>query len=1053
MAPDKLPQDPTDNLDYQAEAKTYGFENEINPEIKRLEELKKSREEVLGKSRESLNLLKEDQSLRWRNVRSEIDLKTDPQNDDAQIPDYEGWSWVGEDENVENPVRHTLNGYLYANNIFFGGGSEGRVASDKVFAKAVELYDNSDDGITNLDSYFSQKHLDSDLGLKGYLGEASEFSKFDSVKGAIAGLLKLADENIGKKDEHKKYSDYLRSEFKKLSGKEYQKSEEKQLELLFKIKSPFEVIGRRNDWRIAFGKMEDLTDPTKDDALIDDYPGTGKDDADNSTRHNLSGYMYGAYLFNGGDRDGQKAADSVMDEAHKLFKNSDEGLFNAGTAFEDSHLKDNMGLGPYLKQAADYTNSEKVKGAIAGLLKYTEEMSEDESAEKSKKQFYNKYLHEQLDLISPEMDESAQFGILSGILSPDQLIKENTEKEAITLADQFLSLYQQHPDFKFNNKDILAFIENKVGEQTADEQLEFQEKLKVAANTEVMVFTHLRTTKHMVDLPSLFHQIKATNLQLKPKYLSDEEIQSLEDQNKALIDRFAKNFAISPIKPLEKRIEDRDLESLYNLEQESFQQLNLLSERLTEVNEIKAGKRKVEVNPATAAAVIPELLDPYESGWANAEDVSSNLGNFTGTLEVRSSSETETVKARTHEGKIFGSGLISGTEVTRTEEDAKIPAKKVENNIFVLVTYKGEKIWISEDYLFEKSASTPDLPSTPAPTEDPKSAQKIENPRQGFYGPSNMDITFNRLQSELETNPSGSSFDLFFNEAILPCRVSRQADGYHLDYGNNDVGQGKLPTFPNLQVLRDYIENGSFYQMLTFNLLKSKTVWERAGVKGFIDEALELKVTGPNKLYVELDWHRNQPFETGNAKVKLEVMKKGTIHYHIDKEYVGPNSENTRDGYAANFKQLVEQLHHAKDWSEKYEDNEDKEDFNAISNREKLMTDIADGRFYTQAAGIIGQHYDFNSWVNRGFATMRLNWDKSTANSDKQRSYYNPEFSVRLNPDNSYSFKLLNSTGPQNARVAYIGRANSLNEVFSKTAEIKAAPQNYLKTDQANLTI
>jgi hypothetical protein len=590
-SPEQAPAPTPDSLegqDYQG--RTFDFKNQINPEIERLEELKKSREErVHDKSRESLGLLKEDQSLRWRNIRASIDTKTDPRNDDAQIPDYEGWSWFGEDENVENSVRHGLNGYLYANNIFFGGGSEGRAASDKAFEKAVQLYDESDAGITNLDSYFSQKHLDSNFGLKGYLNDAAGYTKFDSVKGTIAGLLKLADENIPNKDQHKKYTDYLRAEFTKLSGKEYQKSEEKQLELLFKIKSPIEITGRRSDWRLAFGKMEDITDPTKDDALIDDYPGTGDDDADNPTRHNLSGYLYAAYIFNGGDADGQKAANSIMDEAHTLFKNSDEGIFNVGTAFEDSFLKENMGLGPYLKEAEGYTKSEKVKGVIAGLLKMTEEMPEDNDAEKAKKISYKKYLHEQLDLINSDMDEDAQFGIIAGIASPDQLIKENNEKDAVTLAEQILSIYQQHPDFKFNNKDLLAFIDGKTEEKSAQEQYEFQQNLKSIAAAEIMVFTHLRSGQHMVDLPAILFQIKSINKQLKKPYFSEEEIKSLEDQNKLLINRFQDQYKIPPIKTLEKRIEDKDLENLYSLEQESFQQLNYLSQRLTEVNEVKAG--------------------------------------------------------------------------------------------------------------------------------------------------------------------------------------------------------------------------------------------------------------------------------------------------------------------------------------------------------------------------------------------------------------------------------------------------------------------------------
>lgn len=1046
------PSNRVEGPDYQG--RTFDFKNQINPEIERLEELKKTREQrVHDKSRESLGLLKDDPSLRWRNVRASIDSKTDPRNDDAEIPDYEGWSWVGEDENVENPVRHGLNGYLYANNIFFGGGAEGRAASDKAFSKAVQLYDDSDVGITNLDSYFSQKHLDSNFGLKGYMGDAAGYSKFESVKATIAGLLKLADENIGNQDQLKKYTDYLRIEFAKLSGKEFQKSEEKQLELLFKIKSPIEITGRRSDWRLAFGKMEDITDPTKDDALIDDYPGTGDDDADNSTRHNLSGYLYAAYIFNGGDNDGQKAANSIMDEAHTLFKNSDEGVFNVGTAFEDSFLKENMGLGEHLKTAEGYTKSEKVKGVIAGLLKLTEEMSEDNDAEKTKKTAYKKYLHEQFDLINSDMDEDAQFGIIAGIVSPDQYTKENNEKDAVTLAEQILSVYQQHPDFKFINKDLLAFIEGKSPEKSAEEQLAFQQNLKATASTEVMIFTNQRSTQHMVDLPSMLHQIKATNQQLKKKYFSDEEIKSLEDQNKLLINRFTDLFKISPIKTLEKRIEDKDLENLYNLEQESYQHLNYLSQRLTEVNEVKAGKREVEIEPAVAAAVIPELLDPYEAGWASAEDVQSNLGDFVGTLEIRSGSETEMVRPRTHEGKIFGSGLINGTEVIRTKDDAKTEAKKVENTIFVLVTYKGEKVWIAEDYLFEKAASTPDLEPTPPTKESTPTAAKIEDPRQGFYGPSYYDITFSRLENDLKNNPSGASFDTAFNEQILACRVSKQFDGYHLTYGNNDIGQGELPPFPSLTALREYIENGQLQQLLTFNLIKKASTWERGGVKGFIDKALDLEVKGQNKLAVELDWHRNQPFETGNANVELEVMRHGTIHYKIEKEYAGPNGEGQRLGYASSFNQLVEQLHHVKDWSEQYEDNEDKDNFQDLIHREKLLTEVADGRVYTQADSIIGSHFNFNSWVNRGFASMKLNWDKSTAISDKWRSYYNPEFAVRLNPDNSYTFKLRNYTGPSYAPVAYIGRANSLNEIFSKVAEIKAAPQNYLKSDQANLTI
>ncbi len=182
----------------------------------------------------------------WKTAWNTIDNITDNKNgglpdgkngDMYRITNYEGW------DGPKNKVRANLNAYLYGSYIFYGQGKEGKKNMEDRYRHARTLYETRDDAWADVkfSRMFEQDHLDHEIGLSKYYKDASEFTKHEKVKTAIATLYQLVDSDFNSwrfnhDDTQKdKYREYLRRVFNELRDIA---DEDEQLMHLTKIKSP-----------------------------------------------------------------------------------------------------------------------------------------------------------------------------------------------------------------------------------------------------------------------------------------------------------------------------------------------------------------------------------------------------------------------------------------------------------------------------------------------------------------------------------------------------------------------------------------------------------------------------------------------------------------------------------------------------------------------------------------------------------------------------------------------------------------------------------------------
>ncbi len=1002
--------------------------NGINPQIAQLKRYKAAHSKNLGKS-ENDQLTIPKIPIDRKAITAKIDFKTDPDRSNATIPDYEdSWNPLSKETNSNNRTRRVLDGYLYGIYIFNGGDKAGQNMINMKMKKAEKLY--SEKWGNRLD----YTDLQYGMHLQPYLERVKSFSKFDRVRGLMASLLLMNDTYNHKPAQKNKYHQYLISQFQKLQALDTKDNEDIQLNFLFKIKPSIGALNTIKRYQTA-AEIKNLTDPSRNNALIGDYAGS------KSIKHSiekgiiegtvgLAGAVVGGGVgaiagppgelggtiagATGGVMEGEKAADSLlgpntrrqlegvmfagsiwggMAESKKIYRQAGK-LYNSRfyKVFDQTSLNsktDGMGLGTFLQEATTWTKFDYVKGCIAQLLKYASEIKN-----KRFRTTYTTSLKKKFNQIKG-LTEKEQINMLVGI----SFNKDSIAEASLNVINLLQNAATQHPQLRFSKIPIAA----------------------PAAFKEIQDFIKRKTRDIQWNLHEKFNYLKTK------KIVSDNQLAKYQDRIQGINNSLNQALQISYKSTLQAGVNGNYLGTLYQAQKDYYVLQQDMDRDLYSKKEKKTTHKK---HHFAAHEILPVGLDIYARNWRKGHNAQTDLGDYQGKLRVTSQSKNKNVMMRGNNGRVI-EHLKNNVFVNRTSENVAAKPWQVRNRVFVQITYNGEIGWIADNYM-----SRPEK----KPSVAPKKAETLKkSPPKSVY-----DQVFDKITPQIESNKS-ADFIFTFDEMALPCRIQKAYNGYDLMWRSPDAGGGHL-IFPNMSNLRKFIEEGKFKQNLTLNQLQFPQVWKRYAAENLVGQANTVTRTGPYSVVVELDWKRNNVFETGNPLINLEVKKGGIIRYHIEKDYIGVRGENFRDGEVGNLNQLIDVLSHIKNWSENYLDREGNPNFPSQLHNEQLVANLTNKQTFNSHINEIGTQYDFNSSINRGVAVMQLNWSNSPQLINRHRSLLNPTLEVILNNDNSITYKIYNKSGLNGKRMGTYATVNNMGQLFDAIATIKSQPSHYLTT-------
>lgn len=673
-----------------------------NSETDRLNEILKTRQGILDKGKSERADIIGDRSDSYKLRTSLADKMTSPE--DGKIQDYDDGHlfdgdqiWWGDKKDytdANNPTRWRLNGMLYAQDIFAGGGTAGQEAMKKGIEEPYKLYYRLIG-----DSRLTSEDLESGMAMKSYFEEALKYlpgTKSHRVIGTIAGLLRLTDQTLKEPGMHKQYETYLRENFEQLKNPDYATSEEKQLKFLFGLQSPAELFRLNKDWKTEFNKIDHMTDPDAEGAQIDDYPGTFSDNKNNKTRWQLNGYLYATKLFGG-------PVDLEYKRAVAMFHDQWDG-----NSFNQDHIerkkvpdgKDGFGLGDYLPVAEQYTKHDQVKGLIAGLLKMTDELSDADQAK-----MYRKYLDTYFKKLSLDDTEDYQMMLLSSIRPPSEAAKELQENMRNDLLRLMIEATKQHNLFKFSEKLTSPFAPKA---ETLDTVT--YTKLSRDAKGEIDKFIKARAEATLKDLQENYNTFSEKNAKAREPLYKQTELDTLKASIKSVAKDLLTAKGVDEKGELADGVNGKYLETLFAAEKAASGLTDEITAKNKAINEIASGKRpKQELPTAPAkgsggggesAESGGEEQDPIKNEWKDAERIKPIIGDYEGKLIIDSSSKTDKVVARNYKGDIVTT-IPNGAEVVRTKKNAEILARRVQSLNFVMVEYKGKRVYVPEEQMYK----------------------------------------------------------------------------------------------------------------------------------------------------------------------------------------------------------------------------------------------------------------------------------------------------------------------------------------------------------------
>ena len=689
---------PTERIDLDA----------ANPETARLQEILDKRQGILDKSRHERAALIEDEKVPYKGRTNLVDALTSPEG--GMIDDYDDGIF-GNQTDFTSYTRARLNGYLYASDIFTGGGEPGKKAVEEAIKKPYELFSAWHGSRLDMDD------LEGGMQLKSYFDQVKPFTtydeksdlRFDRAIGTMAGLLKMTDDLIKDKKTHDAYQAYLLGEFAKINTvADLKNNEERQIEFLYTLQSFAEFINANSQWRVDFDRIEQFTDPDrKGDDAIDDYPDDGwfniigedRNRINNPVREGLNGYLYAVHIFSGGNE--QK----VKEEYKRAFIMYEDV---AGDMFLQEHLDresrgpdgddDGFGLGKFTKEAETYSENPTVKYAIAGLLKFTDEIGNEEE-----RKHYRIYLEERLKSIKKDDSKEAQLTILSTIRSPEKAAQELKYMMHARLMQATIEATRQHNQYKLDQKLVTA-LEGDPEKMTVDQLEQLAQGIKSGLDK----FIVDRSNAALGDMQKKFNLLQQNNSGLKEQVYNSTEISDLRQRIEENAKLFGKAKGIQKESSLANSVSMKFLEDLSAAEKEYYDLAADLDAKLATLNErAKANipdQTPPELPKTKEVITEPESFgDDIEANWAAAPRETSELGEFTGSLIAYSGDPNDLTQIRNSRGKLLGR-LDEGETVERSSADARIQGRNVLGIVFIRIHWQGKIVWAPQAQLFKNDA-------------------------------------------------------------------------------------------------------------------------------------------------------------------------------------------------------------------------------------------------------------------------------------------------------------------------------------------------------------
>jgi hypothetical protein len=955
-------------------------------------------------------------------------------------------------DNENNATRHQLNGYLYAEYIYGGRGANGKLNYQTAFNKAHKIYEESG----YVDDRFDMKHIEVDLHL-GKDEYVEQYSKSDTVRGMMKGLLYLIGSEVALTEvQRNKYrEEVLLKAFKEISVDPYvvkgtnEPLETKQLERLFKIPSPFEYLKLDPDWKKAMGYIDTVTDP--DGGVRDingqvvtnipDYEGIEREN--NPVRINLNHYLYAVYLFSGKGKVGREKVDEKFKKANQLYESSDEGMFNVDNTFQQTHLDQNFNLGPFYKQAETYTKFDNVKTVIASLYALTQEnygsFEKGTAAEQAQYKAYIQHLEEVFGELKEIPDENLQMQHLSKIKTFEELTQPKTVDSQVRMLSSMKTITEQNRFFLFGGPSRGGDVAKYIADPTLPQFKGKEGYIAGCAKGEIHAYFDGVKTESTNTIATKIDFIKKKNAALKTPAIPATEITAFEQRQKDLLAQFANLEEMKRENDLNVIAEKGYLKRLEAAQVAFYAFAQDLDYAIRDMDTpINTPPVAPPVGPAITQgpSVAPGSIDPYKENWNKGADVQSIFQNFVGTFTVVTGSGTM-ARVRDDQGNVIDKPLLNGTIVLRNTFDSKIPARRVENRVFVKVTYGAKKVWIPEDYLEIKDRAPLEKPPVTPPVKPPvrpgtkptEGSEKLPEGETNSY----YDVAFERVNSEVEKAPYRSSFIYIFNDQELSCTVEKAGGSYILGYYGNDVKPERLK-YESMAELRYAVENRVIKRRLNIQQVQNKELWEKYGkeYRGnlSVGEPKNFEITGDHSMKVELDWE-GSALADRNAQVEIFVQPDGSIFYRIFRYKIGYDAGRKHSGRVSGFNQLMQEIAHDRYWAENYRHNI--RNHPEIREHEKLTRSILTRNNYGNRKDRIGEFYDVQSYRFHSYIRMSLNWTGNTSKiEDWHRQKANPTLEIRVNDANQIEYKLYNNlTGRY---LGVYGTATDFNNLIDQVA-------------------
>ena len=877
---------------------------------------------------------------------------------DTFIPDYEGWSVSSDglkDENANNKTRWTLSGYLMALRIV------DKKKADEEAKRAKDIYDKSDEGFWNIGKAFEYKHLQEDMGLQKYIApleresHANGYELGSEVMGLLCGYLKMAESINPAQSEQ--YNEYVFNQLRAWKGRlKYEPKDEKeymidynrsqaQMPVMMEMMNPQEWLKKITEEN---SKIEDLRkdfDEMKQNALAIST-GLKFNYQDNGVRTLLA---TDSAKITAHDEAGIKAAKQAI--AREAFAKISESYNKIKS--ESQELQTRI-------EAIQAKNS-------AAKIVPDQEIADVQTRLREAKASFDAI---ELSQTKPLNDLASISAVLASILAENEALKS--------------ALDEMEKDL---NKETGADGGDGgggggAGGSGGDGGGRGDGGGAGGSGGEIPGGTGGKTPgrtggaggeipggadkyrENWASAESVYSRFKTGNLRVSPNLNS---IPARNDQG-VIIETIPGGQPVQLI----------DLPSK--------------GKKIDEVVFVKVAYKQ-EGKPADQSLVVwvdegmLQLAEPDVGGGDGGETPGGAGGGPETTSEspeIREFLSAKNLKTINVNGRVWYQlgdpttvPLAPGSQVRSSGNpevdrlflqqyvDKKMTAEEMArvNNLFQEARYASQfsfeggaknltqlrdayeqnfiKIW---EYAGKHGRIPPGNGNETMPVAVDVPAELAEFAKEYVIHPESREALA-RIARDGE-KPEGAMFDIWFNNRRVPCRLTHvAADNYVINWN------GGSWSYKSLKEAMVAINDGYLISGMTYSALRNPAYYKMyESWAGKLKESRLGETNVPGEVQFELDWLGTRRAK-GNPVVVARVYSYGGIGYRVFRDDIGLQGESVRDGFAANFGDLMKQLGHMRRWAQE-------EDFKKgplAYAKEYNFSILSDPRHYYAAEQMIGR--------------------------------------------------------------------------------------------------